>query len=180
SGTEAMDALKELSPEVMVLDVGLPDCNGLDLAKSILEAAPATKVVMLTMHDEPELFELAMDRGLSGYVLKEDAVSNLVNCLETVMAGKKFVSPSLAPLLVERFEMRKRLERDRPGLESLSPAERRVLKLISQNMTTKEIASSLSLSPRTIDNHRARICQKLDLRGVHALVKFAFEQKAAL
>ncbi|MEM9481552.1 MAG: response regulator transcription factor, partial [Verrucomicrobiota bacterium] len=126
SGTEAMDALKELSPEVMVLDVGLPDCNGVDLAKSILEAAPATKVVMLTMHDEPELFELAMDRGLSGYVLKEDAVSNLVNCLETVMAGKKFVSPSLAPLLVQRFEMRKRLERDRPGLESLSPAERRV------------------------------------------------------
>lgn len=180
NGEAAWGMVCDLAPEIAVLDVSMPKLDGLEVARRIRDQKRPVSVVFITMHDEEDLFNHAMDAGAKAFVLKESAVSEILNAIRTVAAGKYYLSPGISHYLVTRRERKEFLARQHPGLEILTPAERRVLKLISEDRTTKEIAADLEVSPRTIEAHRANISAKLNLRGSHSLLRFAFDHRAEL
>jgi DNA-binding NarL/FixJ family response regulator len=132
------------------------------------------------MHQDERFFNAAMDRGAKGYVLKDSAVNDLIASIKAVAAGQNFISPALSTYLLNRTVRAASLVAKNPSLNDLTETERRVLQLIAANKTSKEIAAALYISIRTVEKHRANICQKLDLRGSHALLSFALEHKSEL
>jgi DNA-binding NarL/FixJ family response regulator len=179
-GAAALQKIRELKPQAAVLDVDMPQMNGLEVAKKISEFELPVAVVMLTMHKEEMLFNEAMNAGILGFVLKENAASDLLGCIHAVVAGEAFISPSLSSFLLNRKTGAQQLLEKRPELETLTPAERRILKFIAEDLTSKEIADRLGISPHTVENHRAKICERLNLRGSHSLLKFAYDNKSRL
>lgn len=179
-GAEALEQVRQFNPDVALVDIDMPRCDGLQFAAAIRDARLPVKVVVLTAHPQKEMFDAFLDLGVAGYVLKENASSELIACLKAVAAGEPYVSPSLTRLLLRRRQAAEQLRSERPGLDRLTPAERRILRLIADDKTSKEIASLLGVSPNTVDNHRANICEKLGLRGTHSLLKFAFDNKSKL
>jgi DNA-binding NarL/FixJ family response regulator len=135
---------------------------------------------MLTMYKEEMLFNEAMNAGILGFVLKENAVSDLLGCIHAVVAGQSYISPSLSAFLLNRKVSAQKLLEEKPELEKLTAAERRILKMIAEDLTSKEIAERLDLSVHTVENHRAKICDRLNLRGSHSLLKFAYDNKSRL
>ena len=156
----------------------LPGASGLDVAAAIHREALPTEVVVLTMYRDAGLFRHALDHGVKGYVLKDAAVVEIVACLHMVAAGRAYISPALSSELLDRYDDDRRPEV--VGLADLTPAERRVLRLIARGLTTAGIAAELGNSPKTIENHRSHICQKLGLEGPQAVLRFALERKALL
>ena len=179
-GAEALRLIEELKPQVAVLDHDMPKLNGLQVALAIRRQKFPVALVMLTMFKEERLFNEAMDAGFLGYVLKENAASDLIECIHAVAAGRAFISPVLSPFLLQRGTRARTLSEEKPGLDKLTPAERRILKLIATDFTSKEIAAQLGLSHHTVENHRANISAKLGLSGSHSLLKFAFDNKSSL
>ena len=158
----------------------MPEINGLQIAKKVLEFKLPVALVMLTMYKEERIFNEAINAGILGYVLKENAASDLLNCVHAVVAGKPFISPSLSSFLLNRSARTQAFFEEKPELQKLTPSERRILKLIAEDLTSKEIAEQLGISFHTVENHRAKICEKLNLRGSHSLLKFAFDNKSHL
>jgi DNA-binding NarL/FixJ family response regulator len=179
-GATALQKIRELKPRAAVLDLDMPQMNGLQVAKKISELNLSVAIVMLTMHKEEMLFNEAMNLGILGFVLKENAASDLLGCIHAVVAGQPYISPSLSPFLLNRKIGTQQLLEEKPELEKLTAAERRILKLIAEDLTSKEIAERLNLSPHTVENHRAKICERLNLRGSHSLLKFAYDNKSRL
>jgi DNA-binding NarL/FixJ family response regulator len=179
-GAAALQKIRELKPQAAVLDLDMPQMNGLQLAQRISELKLPVAVVILTMHKEEMVFNEAMNAGILGFVLKENAASDLLGCIHAVVGGQSFISPSLSSFLLNRRRGAKDLLQETPGLQTLTPAERRILKLIAEDLTSKEIADRLGLSPHTVENHRAKICERLNLRGSHSLLKFAYDNKSRL
>jgi len=179
-GNEALVQLDCFKPDIAILDVDMPNLNGLRTMRAIQDRPFQVKVVVLTMYREEKIFNAAMDLGAKAFVLKENASNDLITALEQVSQGGMFFSN----VMVEAGKRRSDRVRDllicKPQIESLTPAERRILKLIAEDLTTKEIASRLQLSDRTVENHRYHICQKLNLYGAHSLLKFAFDNSAYL
>ncbi|MCB1125968.1 MAG: response regulator transcription factor [Verrucomicrobiae bacterium] len=180
SGDDALEQILALRPDVAILDVDMPGMSGLEAARSLAEQGLRTQVILLTMHEDETLFNEAIDLGVLGYVLKENAVDDVVNAIRTVASGRPFISPSVADFLLRRNRGKTELRREKPGLEQLTPAERRILKQIAQDKTSKEIADELGISVRTVDTHRQNISGKLGLTGSHSLLKFAFHNKSHL
>jgi DNA-binding NarL/FixJ family response regulator len=158
----------------------MPKKDGFDVVRAMEERKLPSAVVFLTMHKDEELFNGAMNLGVRGYVLKESAFSELVERIKAVAAGRHFVSPSLSTYLLNRRKRQDALIDERPGLSNLTAAERRVLQLIAAGMSTSDIARELCLSIRTIENHRAHICGRLNLQGREALLRFALTHKSEL
>jgi DNA-binding NarL/FixJ family response regulator len=179
-GADALCAVRQLKPKLAILDLDMPKMNGLDLAAAIQRERLPVRVVILTMYREEDMFNEAMDLGVLGYVLKDSAADDILHCIRAVASGQHYLSPAVSGFLVNRHTRAESLRRAKPGLDELTPAELRVLRLIARNKTSKEIADELDLSTRTVDNHRFNICAKLDLHGVHSLVKFAFDHKSEL
>jgi DNA-binding NarL/FixJ family response regulator len=179
-GEAAWKHIETNRPAVVILDVQMPKVSGLLVARQVRREHPDVRVILLTMHNDDELLNEALDLGVHGYVLKESAMSELLDCIHAVLANKTFVSPALTDALLRRRRKTETLHRERPGLERLTPSERRVLTLIAHDRTSKEIADTLGISPRTVDTHRQNICLKLDLRGTHSLLKFAYDHKSSL
>ncbi|MDH7515098.1 MAG: response regulator transcription factor [Bacteroidota bacterium] len=179
-GEEALRMIIELAPRVAILDVEMPKLTGLDVARRVNADGLPVSVIILTMHDEPSLFNLAMDAGVAGYMLKETAVPDILHGLEQVAAGEYYISTALTNLLLQRNRaLGTRIER-RLNLDRLSPLERRVLRLIAEAQSSSQIAAQLSISLRTVESHRYNICRKLDISGSHALLRFAVENKAVI
>jgi DNA-binding NarL/FixJ family response regulator len=132
------------------------------------------------MQADEECFDEAMDIGVLGYVLKENAVTDVLAAAENVAHGRMFISQSIARLLVGRRTRGREFEEQHTGVKSLSPTERRIVRLIATDKTSKQIAEELGISVRTVDTHRQNISQKLNLQGSHSLLKFAFDHKAEL
>jgi DNA-binding NarL/FixJ family response regulator len=179
-GETALRSIEQQRPDVAVLDIDMPVKDGFDVVRAMEERKLSSAVVFLTMHKDEELFNGAMNLGVRGYVLKESAFSELVDSIKTVAAGRHFVSPSLSNFLLNR---RNRIESVRgkwPGLKELTAAERRVLQLIAAGMGTSDVARELCLSIRTVENHRAHVCSKLNLQGREALLRFALTHKSEL
>jgi DNA-binding NarL/FixJ family response regulator len=179
-GLTALQKIRELKPRAAVLDLDMPQMNGLQVAKKIAELKLPVAVVMLTMHKEEMLFNEAMNAGIPGFLLKENAASDLLGCIHSVVRGESFISPSLSSFLLNRKMAGQKLIEEKPELEKLTAAERRILKLIAEDLTSKEIAERLEISVHTVENHRAKICERLNLRGSHSLLKFAYDNKSRL
>lgn len=180
TGAAALSLIQSLQPDLAVLDLNLPDLSGLEVAKALLAGGCPTRLVILTMTNDEQAFNAAINLGVQGYVLKENAVSEIVRCIQTVAAGTPYLSPSLSAFLVRRLNRASDLAASQPKLEDLTIAEKRILKRIAENKTTKEIALELLISPRTVETHRARICAKLSLKGANSLLRFALENRDAL
>jgi DNA-binding NarL/FixJ family response regulator len=172
--------MQEYRPDIVILDISMPGLSGLDVVKDTAGQFPDTCFVILTMYREEEYFNHALDLGVKGYLLKDNAVSDLVNCLRTVMTDRYFVSPVLSDYLINRQSKQQKLYQEKPGLDALTATELQILKLIAENKTSREIAKQLFISHRTVQNHRTNICNKLDLRGHNKLLQFALENKSLL
>jgi DNA-binding NarL/FixJ family response regulator len=132
------------------------------------------------MHRDEALFNTALNVGARGYLLKESAIEEIIACLEAVAAGESFISSPLSKYLLNRHQRSTELNRQNPSIQDLTPAERRVMSLIADHKTSREIAEILFISPRTVERHRENICDKLDLHGSNVLLKFALEHKDEL
>ncbi|HXS69523.1 MAG TPA: response regulator transcription factor [Candidatus Polarisedimenticolia bacterium] len=179
-GEEALRKITVLKPQIIILDIDMPRLNGLETIRAIEELKFPAKVVILTMYKEEEMFNAAMDLGAKAYVLKENAPQEIVAALEKVERGETFLSASLLQAGQRRSDRVRDLLLNKPQIEALTPAERRILKLIGDDFTSKQIAERLNLSVRTVDKHRQHICDKLNLHGTHSLLKFAFDNSAYL
>jgi DNA-binding NarL/FixJ family response regulator len=179
-GETGLHLIREKKPEVAILDLKLPGLTGLEVAHKLQNLNSRTRVIILTMHREEELFNRALDHGVMGFVLKENAVEEIVKAIVAVAGGQHYFSPSVSGHLVRRRHRAEKLTKEKPGLEDLTRAELRILKLIAMKKTSREIAAELFISPRTVEAHRANICSKLDLRGSHSLLHFALENRSSL
>lgn len=179
-GRAAAQAIRELKPDICVLDIQMPELDGLAVVRQMRKHRLPGEVIYLTMFKEADLLNAALDLDVKGYVVKDSAVNDILDCIHSVAAGHRYVSPELSEFLITRRAQAEALRGARPGLEQLTPSECRILKLIAQDKTSKEIADELGLSPRTVENHRTNICAKLDVHGIHSLVKFAYENKSRL
>ncbi len=179
-GKTALDLIEEYQPQVAVLDIDMPEIDGFGVIRALQKKSIKIEVVFLTMHSEEEIFQEAMDLGVKGYVLKESAVSDIVAAIKSVANGRSFLSPSLSMFLLNRRQRTAQLESEKPGLHLLTTTERRILKLIAADKTSKEIAEELFISYRTVETHRTNISRKLDLQGSLALIKFAAIHKSDL
>lgn len=180
NGEQALALIRELPPDVLVTDLDMPRMSGLRLAAALREQDLPVDVIVLTMYREEDMFNEAMDAGVRGYVLKENAVQDIVAAIRTVAEGRYYISPSISEYLVTRAERAKAVLRERPQLQMLTPAERRVLKLIAEEKSSRQIAELLHISPKTVENHRTSISSKLNLRGSHSLLKFAISHRREL
>lgn len=179
-GVTALSLIRQHMPAIAILDIDMPAMNGLQVARGLRNLNIETEVIFLTMYKEEDLFNEAMDCGARGYVLKDSAVNDIVNAIRAVAGGKYYLSPVLSDHLIKRSARAAKLLRQTPSLEDLTPAELRVLRLIAENKTSKEIADLLSISYKTVENHRTSIASKLHLRGSHSLLKFAIENRDTL
>jgi DNA-binding NarL/FixJ family response regulator len=179
-GEDALRLIQEKKPDVAVLDVKLPGLTGLEIARKLQEKRSRTHVIMLTMHNEEDLFNRALDSGAMGFVLKENAVEEIVKAIVAVADGQHYLSSTISGYLIRRRHRAESLAKEKPGLDDLTKAELRILKLISMKKTSREIGAELFISPRTVEAHRANICSKLGLRGSHSLLQFALENRSSL
>jgi len=180
NGNEAVACLTELRPDVAVLDLDMPGQDGFAVVRAAQDAKLAVKVIILTMHNNEELLRTALDLGVAGYVLKDGAIPEIVNAIRAVAAGRNYVSPELSTYLLGRANRASRLAERNPTINDLTPAERLVLKMIATEKTSKQIAEALCISVRTVEHHRSHICEKLNLHGFNALVRFAITHKSEL
>jgi len=179
-GQAALALIEKHLPGVTVLDIDMPVMDGFAVVRELRKRRINVEIVFLTMHSEEEIFQAAMDLGVKGYVLKDSAVTDIVSSIKSVAAQRPFLSPSLSALLLNRRRRNEEFEKEQPGLHLLTPTEKRILKLIAEDKTSKRIGEELFISYRTVETHRANISRKLDLRGSLALVKFAVAHKSEL
>jgi DNA-binding NarL/FixJ family response regulator len=179
-GNSALEKIATLKPDIVVLDVNMPDLTGFEVVRRAQQQRLQAQIIFLTMHKDEEMFNTAMDLGVKGYVLKDSAVTEVVGAIKAVAAGKPFISPMLSEFLLSRSSRANALSEKNPSIKDLTPTEKRILKMVAEYKTSKEIADVLCIHSRTVDNHRTNICQKLDLRGSHSLLKFALEHKSEL
>ena len=169
-GREAVRRAQELDPDVVVMDVSMPELNGIEAAGIIRERSPRAKVVMLSMHSSTEHIHRAFAAGAAGYVLKASASLEVIAAVKAVHAGQRYLSPAL-----RQAEIEAGAPRQRSPLDSLSSRERQVLQLVVEGRSSAEIAGIVHLSPKTVDTYRSRLMKKLGVSDVPSLVKFALE-----
>jgi DNA-binding NarL/FixJ family response regulator len=177
-GDAALTQIEALRPDVIVLDIDMPARDGFDVLREMQKRRLSGAVIFLTFHADEEVFNEAIDLGVKGYLLKDSALTAIIDGIRAVAAGQHYVTPSLTTLLVRHRASAQALAERQPGLESLTPTERRILRLIANGQSSKEIADALFIHYRTVENHRVNIAQKLGLRGHNAVLKFALAHKA--
>ncbi|MEW5798134.1 MAG: response regulator transcription factor [Bacteroidota bacterium] len=180
NGESALSLIEQLQPTIAVLDIDMPKMSGLEVAQAVQKKKIPTKIIFLTMYDKENIFTKAIEIGVMGYVLKESAATEIVEALQCVSEGKHFITPALSGLLVKRSALSDHHAEEVLSLSQLTPTERKILSLVGDNKSSKEIAEALFISPRTVETHRNNICQKLHLHGANALFKFALENKSIL
>lgn len=180
SGAEAVQMAINLQPDISLLDVSMPDIEGPEVVVACRKAGVRCDFIFLTMHKYSELLRTSIALDVKGYVLKDSSASEVLAAVRAVANGEDYLSAAVAGLLMKEVRIRGEFETGTEGIHSLTSAQRKVLRLVATDRTSKEIANELGLSVRTIENHRARICQKLGLSGAHSLVKFAFDHRSEL
>jgi DNA-binding NarL/FixJ family response regulator len=179
-GEQALEMICKLHPAIAILDVAMPKLDGLALARKLIAQEPQVGVILVTMYCEQKLFTEAFEAGVKGYVLKDSAATDIISCIKAVTAGQNYTSQELTTYLVNRVRQAETIGLTRSDLEGLTTTELRILLLLADYKTSKEIAHDLCISPRTVDTHRNNICQKLDIHGSHALMRFALGHKDLL
>jgi DNA-binding NarL/FixJ family response regulator len=179
-GEAALAHVRDLKPDIAVLDLDMPKLDGFGVAREIQRSKMPVNIVFLTIHGEEDLFHAAMDLGAKGYILKESALAEITQGLRAVANGQHYVTTSLTAYLLHRRSRTEGLARSLPALADLTPTERSILRAIAGYKSSKAIAADVFIHHRTVENHRNSICRKLGLHGPHALLKFALEHKSEL
>ncbi len=169
SSLKALGVALNQIPDIAVLDLDMPDMNGIALGTELKTRTPSMKIIILTMHKEPDIIRSVMSKGIDGYVFKDDAVNDVVVAIQDVMNGKQYISKSTTLFQDEL---------DTDLVEALTKTEILVLRAISNHKTSREIADAMFVSLKTIENHRNNISRKLNLQGSNSLLKFALNNKA--
>jgi len=174
NGREAIDKVIKLSPDVAILDISMPDLNGLDATTLILKARPETRVLILTMHSEEDLIKKSLSAGARGYLLKSDAERDLITAIEALLHGKTFFTSAASDVILDNLRGgTHHTWAERKGGDRLSPREREIVQLLAEGRSNKEVAAVLNISTRTVENHRAKVMEKLKLHSLGELVRYA-------
>jgi DNA-binding NarL/FixJ family response regulator len=179
-GEALLSQIEASRPQIAIVDVDMPKQDGFAVAKEITRRKLPVDVVFLTIHNEEAIFHAAMDLGIKGYILKDSALVEIPEAIRTVAAGQFYVSHPLVAYLLNRRNRSQGLRESEPGLKGLTASERRILHMIAENKSSKEIGAELCIHYRTVENHRVNICQKLGLRGTNSLLRFALQHKSEL
>ncbi len=172
-GRETVNAVERLHPDVVVMDIAMPNLNGIEATRQILANGVAVSIVVLSMHADEEYVLRALKAGARGYLLKESAEADLIAAVRAVIGGKSFFSPAVSRLLVEDY-VRQLQDRDiEDSYELLTTRERETLQLVAEGKSNKDIANLLNLSVYTVETHRSNIMEKLNLHGVPELILYA-------
>ncbi len=172
-GRQAVELAKSLKPNVVVMDIGMPNLNGIEAARQIRGIDPDASVVMLSMHSDEGYVLRALSAGARAYLLKDSATTDLVQAIRAVVEGKSFFSPAVSKVLLQDYIRKLQRSGAEDSYDLLSPREREVLQLVAEGKSNKEVASLLHLSVYTVETHRAKIMQKLNLKGVPELILYA-------
>ncbi len=172
-GLALLELLKTACPDLVLLDISMPNLRGLEAVREIKRSCPTTQILMLTMHKEEEYLREALAAGAAGYLLKQDADPELITAVQRLQAGRSYLSPQIGEMLPDLLRRRQTGEADQ---EVLTHREREILKLLAEGKTSREIAQLLFISLRTVQNHRANIMRKLNLRRTADLIKYAMRK----
>ena len=175
-GATALHHIVDLKPAVAILDLDMPELDGFEITRRLAKLQLPTAVIILTLHSSVDLLFGALDLGVRGYILKSSAIADVVEGVHRVALGGSFLSEGMQMLLARRPQAR---SQGLDQLAALNPTEQRIVREIAAGFSSREIADALSLSSRTVENYRAKICAKLGLSGAHALTRFAISQRAS-
>jgi two-component system response regulator NreC len=170
-GQEVVRLVSNLRPDVAILDIGMPILNGIDAARELQKSSPRTKTILLTRHDEDQYVTEALRAGVKGYVLKNQAATDLVHAIREVSRGGIYLSPNISRTVVEALVSKSELPAD-----PLTSRERQVLQLVGEGKSSKEVATLLGISLKTAESHRTRLMQKLDIHETASLVRYAIRR----
>jgi DNA-binding NarL/FixJ family response regulator len=171
-GREAVECASTLKPDVLLLDIGMPNLNGLDAARQILVISPEARILILTVHDSEQMVREVLAAGARGFLLKSDAGRDLVAAVEALQRRQTFFTSRVAQMMLDGY-LRPHVESDLSGHRALTPREREVIQLVAEGRTTKEVATALSLSVKTAETHRTNLMRKLDLHSIADLTVYA-------
>ena len=175
NGRQALTLTRRLKPDVVIMDIAMPELNGIDATRQILDEVPDAKVIALSMHSEKQFIEGMLQAGAAGYLLKDSAFEELIKAIRLVCAGKKYLSPDVTDIVLQDF-LSPSIGKDVENEQDLSLREREVHQLISEGRSMREIAERLNISVKTVESHRKNIMDKLNLHTVAELTRFAIKQ----
>jgi DNA-binding NarL/FixJ family response regulator len=176
NGREAVELVGELRPDVVIIDITMPELNGIDAAHQIHQNSPSTEIIILSMHANKRHIGRALQAGAHGYLIKESAGIEVVKAVRAVNAGHRYLSQTVSDAVIDDYVAHRNASENTGSLESLSAREREVLQLVVEGKTSAEIAAILNLSPKTVESYRSRLMQKLDIDDLPSLVRFAIRQ----
>jgi DNA-binding NarL/FixJ family response regulator len=177
NGEDALRQIEALAPAVAVIDVEMPGMNGLAVAREAANRNLPTKIIFMTFHADEDLMRSAMDAGAKGYLLKGSETDEVCAAIHSVHAGRTYIGSTMAALLLNQA---KQSDSSTANLKILTPSERKILRLIADGLSSKEIGDQLDIHYRTVENHRTNMCRKLEIEGANALARFALQHRAAL
>ena len=175
NGRKAVAMVEELRPDVVIMDVGMPELNGVEATRQINRDNPLVKVIALSMHQQREYVARMLDAGAAGYLLKDCAFDELIDAVRTVLENKTYLSPDITSTVVQDY-VRHLPQRDEAPRVTLTPREREVLQLLAEGLRTKQVARKLDVSVKTIETHRRNLMQKLEIDSVAELTKYAIRE----
>jgi len=177
NGREAVEKARKLKPDVAILDISMPDLDGVQVTRQIREAVPDTKVLVLTMHESDQMVERALDAGADAYILKSDVIKCLVKAVEGVSGGARFLTPKVSEIVLEAFlKARSQQQQTERAGPRTTPRETEIIHLLAEGKTNKEIAGLLGITVRTAETHRSKIMLKLGLHSLADLIHYAIRQ----
>jgi two-component system, NarL family, response regulator NreC len=172
-GRQAVALAASLKPDLLVMDIGMPNLNGIEAALHITQANPATAIVILSMHSDESYVLRSLKAGAKGYLLKDSAESDLIRAVHAVAGGKSFFSPAVSKVLLDDYVRKLQRSGAEDAYDLLTPREREILQLIVEGKSNKDVANLLNLSVYTVETHRSNIMEKLNLRGIPELILYA-------
>jgi two-component system, NarL family, response regulator NreC len=172
-GRQAVALAGTLKPDLLVMDIGMPNLNGIEAARQITQATPGTAIVILSMHSDESYVLRALKAGAKGYLLKDSAESDLIRAVHAVAGGKSFFSPAVSKVLLDDYVRKLQRSGAEDAYDLLTPREREILQLIAEGKSNKDVANLLNLSVYTVETHRSNIMEKLNLRGIPELILYA-------
>lgn len=175
NGRDTVGLVKQLLPDVVVMDIAMPELNGIDATRQIKDSCPSTQIVILSMHASTEYISRALRAGAKAYLLKEAAGKELIQAIRSANAGKRYLSGHITETVIDDYLRMNGSPADISPVERLSSREREILQLVVEGKTNPEIANTLCLSVKTVETYRSRLMEKLNLRDVPSLVKFAIQ-----
>jgi DNA-binding NarL/FixJ family response regulator len=176
NGREALDRVRQLAPDVVLMDIAMPAMDGLEATRRIHKESPQMKVLTLTQYDDREHLLSLLEAGAEGFISKTAASSELASAIRSVYQGDSFLSPSVAKLLLKHYRQGAMARKGQDPYDHLTDREREVLKLLAEGHTSQEIADTLVISPKTVEGHRTNLMAKLDIHNRTALVKYALRK----